>query len=105
MKIIEVKNISKHYEKFDLKNISFKIDPGKIVGFIGRNGAGKTTTLKCMYNLIKPTSGEILYGDKNIYDIEASYKQEVAILFGESDYYQTKTVKKLTEVTKMFYKD
>ena len=103
MKIIEVKNISKHYEKFDLKNISFKINPGKIVGFIGRNGAGKTTTLKCMYNLIKPTSGEILYGDKNIYDIEASYKQEVAILFGESDYYQTKTVKKLTDITKMFY--
>ena len=103
MKIIEVKNISKHYEKFDLKNISFKINPGKIVGFIGRNGAGKTTTLKCMYNLIRPTSGEVLFGNKNILDIEADYKQDVAILFGKSDYYQTKTVKKLTDVTKMFY--
>lgn len=103
MKIIEVKNISKHYEKFDLKNINFKINPGKIVGFIGRNGAGKTTTLKCMYNLIKPTSGEVLYGNKNILDIEVDYKQDVAILFGESDYYQTKTVKKLTDITKMFY--
>ena len=40
MKILEVKNLCKHYEKFDLKNVSFEIKPGKIIGFIGRNGAG-----------------------------------------------------------------
>ena len=103
MKMLEVKNISKHYPTFDLKDVSFVIEPGKIVGFIGRNGAGKTTTLKCIYNLIKPTSGEISYDGKPIIDIESNYKQEVAMLIGEMDYYNTKTVKALTNVTKKFY--
>ena len=103
MKTLEVKNLFKHYEKFDLKDVSFEIKPGKIIGFIGRNGAGKTTTLKCIYNLAKPTSGEILYGEKPIIDIEAEYKQDCAMLIGEMNYYGTKTVKSLTNVTKKFY--
>lgn len=105
MKILEIKNIFKCYPSFELKNVSFTIEPGKIVGFIGRNGAGKTTTLKCIYNLVKPTSGEILYDGTTIVDIEANYKQDVAMLIGEMDYYSTKTVKALTSVTKKFYKD
>ena len=105
MKILEVKNLFKHYETFDLKDVSFEIKPGKIIGFIGRNGAGKTTTLKCIYNLAKPTSGEILYDSRPIVDVEAEYKQEAAMLIGEMDYYNTKTVKSLTNVTKKFYKN
>ena len=105
MKILEIKNIFKSYPSFELKNISFTIEPGKIIGFIGRNGAGKTTTLKCIYNLVKPTSGEILYNSTSIVDIEANYKQDVAMLIGEMDYYSTKTVKALTSVTKRFYKN
>ena len=97
--------IFKRYPSFELKNISFTIEPGKIVGFIGRNGAGKTTTLKCIYNLVKPTSGEVLYDGTSIVDIEANYKQDVAMLIGEMDYYSTKTVKALTSVTKKFYKN
>lgn len=105
MKTLEIKNICKHYPTFNLKDVSFAIEPGKIVGFIGRNGAGKTTTLKCIYNLAKPTSGEVLYDGKSITDIEADYKQDVAMLIGEMDYYNTKTVKALTSVTKRFYKN
>ena len=105
MKILEVRNLFKHYEKFDLKDVSFEIKPGKIIGFIGRNGAGKTTTLKCIYNLAKPTSGEILYDGKPIIDVEEEYKQEAAMLIGEMNYYGTKTVKSLTNVTKKFYKN
>ena len=105
MKIVDVKNLSKHYPSFDLKDVSFKIKPGKIIGFIGRNGAGKTTTLKCIYNLCKPTSGEVLYDGVPITDIEAEYKQDVAMLIGEMDYYGSKTVKSLTNVTKRFYKN
>lgn len=104
MKILEVKNISKHYPSFKLQDVSFTINPGKIIGFIGRNGAGKTTTLKCIYNLAKPTSGEVLYDGKSIIDIEADYKQDVAMLIGEMNYYPSKTVKSLTNVTKIFYK-
>ena len=105
MEILEIENLAKHYEKFDLKDVSFKIRPGKIVGFIGRNGAGKTTTLKCMYNLVSPTGGKILYGGEEALKIEKRFKQEVGILFGESNYYPSQTVKNLTAVTKMFYDD
>lgn len=105
MKILEIKSIFKHYPSFELKDISFSIEPGKIIGFIGRNGAGKTTTLKCIYNLVKPTSGEVLYDEVPIIDIEADYKQDVAMLIGEMDYYSTKTVKALTSVTRRFYKN
>ena len=105
MKMLEINNISKHYPTFDLKNVSFAIEPGQIVGFIGRNGAGKTTTLKCIYNLIKPNSGEVLYDGSPIINIEADYKQDVAMLMGEMDYYSTKTVKALSNVTKRFYQN
>ena len=47
-----VDKLNKSYPSFSLKNVSFKVKPGQIMGFIGRNGAGKTTTLKSVMNLI-----------------------------------------------------
>ena len=43
---IEVNNLSKKYDGFELKNINFAVPKGSIVGFVGENGAGKTTTIK-----------------------------------------------------------
>jgi ABC-2 type transport system ATP-binding protein len=45
-----------------LKNVSFKIQEGQIIGFLGANGAGKTTSIKIAMDFIRPTSGEIKYG-------------------------------------------
>lgn len=66
--MIELKGISKSFKKdfyssrFDaLNNVSFKINEGDLVGFLGANGAGKTTSLKIILNFIKPDSGEIEY--------------------------------------------
>ena len=59
MDIVEVKNVCKTYPGFQLKDVSFSLEEGKITGFIGRNGAGKTTTIKAMLNLIHPDSGRI----------------------------------------------
>jgi ABC-2 type transport system ATP-binding protein len=42
-----------------VQNLSFEIDPGQIVGFLGRNGAGKTTTMKILAGILHPTSGEV----------------------------------------------
>ena len=46
-----------------VKDISFHIEPGEVVGFLGPNGAGKTTTLKMLTGLIHPSSGTVRVGD------------------------------------------
>jgi len=47
-------------------NLSFQVTPGKIFGLIGPNGAGKTTTIRAILNIIKPTSGEIIFNGNPI---------------------------------------
>ena len=50
MDVLSIQNLNKRYEKFALKNVTFSMEQGTIMGFIGRNGAGKTTTLKALLN-------------------------------------------------------
>lgn len=57
--ILEVKNLSKKYKDFELKNVSFELPKGMIMGFIGENGAGKTTTIKAILNIINDYNGDI----------------------------------------------
>ncbi len=64
---IEVKNLNKQFNNIlAVKNISFKISKGSIVGLLGPNGCGKTTTIGMMLGLIKPTSGTVFINEKNI---------------------------------------
>ncbi|MFA7032449.1 MAG: ABC transporter ATP-binding protein [Bacilli bacterium] len=102
--ILEIKNLNKTYPKFKLKDVSFTLKEGTICGFIGRNGAGKTTTIKCIYNLIKRDSGEILYDGEDILDIETKAKNEIGLLFGGVDYYPNQKIKTIASVTAKFYK-
>ena len=54
---IEVKNLCKKFDEFELKDISINLPKGKIVGLIGENGAGKTTLIKCILNVMHKNSG------------------------------------------------
>ena len=54
-----IKNLSKSYSSFELSNISFELNAGKIIGFIGKNGSGKTTTIKSILGFVHPDCGEI----------------------------------------------
>ena len=59
--MIEVKNVTKKYGNFEaIKNISFKINDGEIVGLLGPNGAGKSTTMNMITGYIEQTDGEII---------------------------------------------
>ena len=65
--IIEVKNLNKIYDKIiAVKDLTFEINKGKIVGLLGPNGCGKTTTIAMILGLVKPTSGEVIIKGKNI---------------------------------------
>ena len=67
MDILEVKKLNKSFDnKTILKDVSFNIKSGKIVGLLGKNGAGKTTLIKLINDLLTPTSGEILVKGNNI---------------------------------------
>ena len=65
--IIEVKRLNKIYDKkIAVKDLTFEINKGKIVGLLGPNGCGKTTTIAMILGLLKPTSGEVFIKGKNI---------------------------------------
>jgi ABC-2 type transport system ATP-binding protein len=58
--VIEIKNLSRRYGKLEAVNgLSLTVQPGRCYGFFGRNGAGKTTTIKCLLNLLLPSSGSV----------------------------------------------
>ena len=59
--MLQIKNLSKSYgAKKAVSNLSFVVEDGDIMGFIGKNGAGKTTTLKACLGIIGINEGEIL---------------------------------------------
>lgn len=105
MELLSVKNLSKKYEKFELRNASFRLESGYIMGFIGRNGAGKTTTLKSMLGLVHPSGGEVRMMGRDFFKDEFYCKQHIGVVFGGVDYYPRKKLSTITQVTRRFYPD
>ena len=67
MALLECRNVTKTFQNTTvLDNVSLTLEPGRIVGLLGRNGAGKTTLIKLINDLLTPTSGEILFEGKPI---------------------------------------
>lgn len=62
--LLKVDNLTKKIGDFQLKNISFSLPAGYILGLIGRNGAGKTSLLHCLMGLYKAERGKILIDGK-----------------------------------------
>ncbi|MDE7297883.1 MAG: ATP-binding cassette domain-containing protein [Lachnospiraceae bacterium] len=110
MSFIEVKNVSKtfrinkrqsgvtgmlanlfvpRYEKKEaVKDISFSIEQGEMVGFIGPNGAGKSTTIKMLAGILFPESGEITVGGFVPYRQRKSYVGSIGVVFGQKSQLQ-----------------
>lgn len=95
---LEIKNINKSFDKKQiLHDVSFTVENGRAMGFLGRNGAGKTTTIRILMNVFEADSGEVLLDgekiDRNKYKIgylpeERGMYQKIKILdqliyFGE----------------------
>ena len=89
--MIELKNVTKKYGDFTAVNdVSFKIEKGEIVGFLGQNGAGKTTTMKMITGLAEPTEGEIFIdGEK----ITRNSRKKIGYMPENTPLYQDLTVK------------
>lgn len=100
---LEVSNISKKYQSFELKPISFHIKAGEVMGFIGRNGAGKTTTLKSILNLVHPDAGSVQILGMDYLNNEDKVKQQIGYAVGGTSYYKRKKLKVIIAITRAFY--
>ena len=90
MELLKVDNICKEYPGFRLKNVSFAIESGTIMGFIGRNGAGKTTVLKSIMNMVHTTAGKVEFFGLDLLEHENAIKQRIGYAGGAVDYYKKK---------------
>jgi len=101
--MLVVKDLNKQYEAFSLKDVSFKLDKGYIMGFIGANGAGKTTTIKSILNTTHPDSGKVEMFGKDFFENEIALKQKIGFMFGGTDYYASSRIYAITNMVKRFY--
>ena len=101
--VLSVKVLTKRYDKFALKDVSFDVRRGEIMGFIGRNGAGKTTTLKSLMNYLHPDAGEIDFFGKPMTGNEMEIKRRTGFVMGGVDYYMRRKLRAITDVTRGFY--
>lgn len=102
--ILEVKNLRKEYKDFTLKDISFNLERGYIMGFIGPNGAGKSTTIKLIMNLIRKKSGTInIFGKDNILH-ERDVKEKIGFVYDENYFYEDITLEEMKRIIAPFYK-
>ncbi|MSS42786.1 ABC transporter ATP-binding protein [Anaerosalibacter bizertensis] len=101
--ILEVNNLRKEFKNFTLNDISFKLEPGYIMGFIGPNGAGKSTTIKLIMNLINKSGGEIKVFGLDHIEHEKEIKDRIGFVYDESHYYENLTIKQMKSIVSGFY--
>lgn len=105
MELLSVRGLTKRYPSFTLDAVSFALEPGYIMGFIGRNGAGKTTTLKSMLGFVHPDAGTVTIAGHDFASEEYAAKQRVGFMFGGVDYYPREKLSTIARVTSRFYPD
>ena len=95
--MIELKSISKSFEdKEVLKDISTVFEKGKTNLIIGQSGSGKTVLMKCIVGLLTPTSGQILYDDRNFIDMSkrerTALRREMGVIFQSAALFDSMSV-------------
>ena len=100
---LELKNVSKSFQGFELDNISLTLPKGFIMGLVGPNGAGKTTTIQLILNMLEKKSGEILVFGKDNVIHEQDIKQEIGVVFDSMFYVDSWTVQDTGKAISIFY--
>ena len=94
-KMIEVQNVTKNYGPFQaLKDISFQVDKGQIVGFLGPNGAGKTTTMRILTCFMPASSGNVTVAGYDVFKESQEVRKRVGYLPENVPLYPEMTVTK-----------
>ena len=86
--VLQVQGLRKKYPAFTLSEVSFSLEAGRIMGFIGRNGAGKTTTIKSCCGILQFEEGEIYVDGVSIREDPIGCKRKIAYLPDNPDLYE-----------------
>lgn len=102
--MLQLKQVSKDYEGFSLKNINLTIPKGSVMGLVGENGAGKTTIMKIILNEISKKTGTIkVMGLDHIQD-ERKIKEEIGVVWDDSFLSEYLNPLAVGKIMKNFYK-
>ena len=83
--VLEITNLTGGYtQKAVIKDLSFQINRGEIVGLIGLNGAGKSTTIKHIMGLMEPFAGEIKINQLTLEEDPIAYRKSIAFEIGRA---------------------
>ena len=100
---MEVRNLSKAYPGFLLKNISFKIESGRIVGILGNPGAGKSTIMKSLLHMIFPDHGDAAFFGMSFTENERPIRQRTAYIAGGVNFFRKKRIEKIVDAMSVLY--
>ena len=105
MNILEIKDLCKTYDSFALKDVSFTLPRGYIMGFVGQNGSGKTTTIRSILGMAKPDSGRI-----SVFGLDAEtdsivIKERLGVVFDSLYLAEHLNIRQIEQQLKPFYKN
>ena len=101
---LKINSLRKEYPGFTLRDISFALPRGHIMGLIGPNGAGKTTVIKLILNIVRRTGGEIVIFGLDSLAYEENVKSRIGFVLDETPFYGYLKVSGIASVIAPFYK-
>ena len=106
MDALKLSHVCKEYRDFSLKNVSFALPMGSIMGFIGENGAGKSTTINAILGLIRRDGGEIeVLGKPVDKRPDPELKQQLGVVLDEAGFPQAMTARQVGRMLAGCYKN
>lgn len=102
--MIEVAGLTKSYQDLiAVRDLSFRVEPGQVLGLVGPNGAGKTTTLRCLSGILPPTSGKVTIAGHDITTDPVAAKRNLAFVPDEPQLFDYLTVEEHLQFVSRIY--
>ncbi|MCQ8878000.1 ABC transporter ATP-binding protein [Pseudoalteromonas shioyasakiensis] len=102
--LLSYKSVSKHYnQRLILNNINLSVEPGMVIGLLGKNGAGKTTLLRSALGLIKPDQGEVEVLGELSHQLSASNKEKIGYVAQQTFGYEGFKIADALALHRSFY--
>jgi ABC-2 type transport system ATP-binding protein len=98
--VLELENVSKSYRGIPaISNVTFRVNAGEVVGYLGANGSGKSTTVKIITGLLQPNEGRVLFQGKNIRDDLTAFRASLGYVPEEAHLYSYLSAIEYLELT------